>query len=287
MKTLSTFFSILLVNVFLNILSAQSKESTAGELIKLIIEKTGSAPIVNTVDIIKEGDVNTPVTGIVTCMFGTMDVLKKAVDKGCNFVIVHEPLYYNHLDDTKQLQNDLVFQEKKRFINENKLVVWRFHDYIHRIQPDAILSGMVRKLGWREYVADNHPDQITLPATTLKGLLENLKQTFPKTTFAVIGNREMKVTNVRLAPGAPGSAYHLRLLADRNVDVVIAGESPQWETYEYTRDAVLQGKNKAIIFIGHIPSEEAGMDFCVDWLKQFITNIPVSFIECGSSYWTY
>jgi hypothetical protein len=28
------------------------------------------------------------------------------------------------------------------------------------------------------------------------------------------------------------------------------------------RDAVDQGKNKAIIFLGHINSEEAGMDYC-------------------------
>jgi len=287
MNSLSTMIIILLISLFPNKPSAQSSVPTAGELIKLIIEKTGCSPIANTVDIIKEGDANTVVTGIVTCMFGAMDVLKKAVDKGCNFIIVHEPLYYNHLDDTRQLQTDPVFLEKKRFINDHKLVVWRFHDYIHSIHPDAILSGIVLKLGWKDYIVNNHLDQFELPVTTLKGLLENLKQTFPKTIFSVIGNTDMKVTNVRLAPGAPGSTYHLHLLADKNVDVVIAGESPQWETYEYTRDAVIQGKNKAIIFIGHIPSEEAGMDFCANWLKQFISNIPISFIECGPSYWTY
>jgi putative NIF3 family GTP cyclohydrolase 1 type 2 len=42
----------------------------------------------------------------------TMDVLKQAVVKNCNLIIVHEPLYYNHLDDTKMLQNDPVFLEK-------------------------------------------------------------------------------------------------------------------------------------------------------------------------------
>ena len=81
-------------------------------------------------------------------MFATMDVLRKAVKKNCNFIIVHEPLYYNHLDNTEQFQNDSVYLEKKKFIDDHKLVVWRFHDYIHHIQPDGILSGMVEKLGW-------------------------------------------------------------------------------------------------------------------------------------------
>jgi hypothetical protein len=33
---------------------------------------------------------------------------------------------------------------------------------------------------------------------------------------------------------------------------VIGGETQHWETYEYMRDAVDQGRNKAIIFLGHI-----------------------------------
>jgi putative NIF3 family GTP cyclohydrolase 1 type 2 len=80
---------------------------------------------------------------------------------------------------------------------------------------------------------------------------------------------------------------HIRDLEDNDIDVVIAGESPQWETYEYARDAVQQGKNKAVIFIGHINSEEAGMEYCAGWLKGFIKDIPVKFVASGPSYWTY
>ena len=77
------------------------------------------------------------------------------------------------------------------------------------------------------------------------------------------------------------------MLENDSVDVVIAGESPQWETYEYARDAVSQGRNKAVIFLGHIPSEEAGMDFCAQWLRSFIVDIPVYFVESKASYRTY
>ena len=194
---------------------------------------------------------------------------------------------YNHLDNKQSFQNDAVFLEKQRYINDHKLVIWRFHDYIHRIQPDGILSGMVAKLGWKEYVVDGHLNQFTFPPRPLRELLRNLKETFPKNSFYVVGNPEMKVTNVRLAPGASGSSYHIHLLEDSNVDVVIAGESPQWETYEYARDAVSQGRSKAVIFLGHIPSEESGMNFCAEWLKGFIKDVPIYFVECNPSYWSY
>lgn len=287
MKALSIIFSIMFITLVPGLLNGQNSQLTAGQLIATIIKNTGSATLPNTVDVIKEGDPQTHVTGIITCMFATMDVLKQAVNKNCNLVIVHEPLYYNHLDDTKALQNDPVFLEKKHFINDHKLVIWRFHDYIHTMRPDGIETGMITRLGWKDYVVKGTTNQFILPEMTLKDLLRNLKQTFPKNAFYVIGNPEMKLTNVRYAAGAPGSAMHISLLEDKNVDVVVAGEAQQWETYEYMRDAVDQGRKKAIIFLGHINSEEAGMDYCSSWLKTFIKSIPVYFVESASSFWSY
>jgi putative NIF3 family GTP cyclohydrolase 1 type 2 len=287
MKTLSFIISVIFLTTEAGVINGQNSLSTAEQVIATILKKTGNNPLPNTVDVFKEGDPQTPVTGIITCMFATMEVLKQAVDKKCNLIIVHEPLYYNHLDETKTLQNDPVFLEKKHFINEHKLVIWRFHDNIHMMRPDGIETGMILKLGWKDYVVKGTTNQFVLPEMTLQDLLKNLKQVFPKNAFYVVGNPEMKLTKVRYAAGAPGSARHISLLEDKNVDVVVAGEAQQWETYEYMRDAVDQGRKKAIIFLGHINSEEAGMDYCATWLKGFITNIPVYFVECGPSFWSY
>ncbi len=88
---------------------------TAKNIIDMIIKETGAQPIPNTVDVIKVGDPQTKVTGIVTCMFATMDVLKKAVEMNCNLIIAHEPLFYNHLDETKQFSSDQVYLDKKKY----------------------------------------------------------------------------------------------------------------------------------------------------------------------------
>ncbi|MBK8883861.1 MAG: Nif3-like dinuclear metal center hexameric protein [Bacteroidales bacterium] len=291
MKPQSSILSVMFTALFSLSLAGQNPSggtnTQASTIIESIIKKTGSPIIPNTVDVIKEGSPETPVTGIVTTMFATMEVLKKAVSMKSNLIIVHEPLYYNHLDDTKQFKNDQVFLEKQRYIREHKLVIWRFHDYIHSMKPDGIELGMIAKLGWKNYAVNGSLDQFRLPETTLKDLAQTLKQKFPRYTFYIVGNQEMKLTNVRLAPGAPGSSYHIELLEKDNVDVLLAGESPQWETYEYARDAVAQGRKKAVIFLGHIASEESGMDYCADWLKSFIKDIPVSFVESGPSYWAF
>ncbi len=267
--------------------SMTGKDQTAASIIAEIIKHTGSRIYPKTVDVIKTGDPETKVTGIVTTMFGTMDVLKKAVAMNCNLIIVHEPLFYNHLDETEMLKNDPVYIEKRKYIDDHNLVVWRFHDYIHSIKPDGILSGMVTKLGWKAYALDNNLTDYRLPERTLNDLLAYLKNIFPGNAFYVVGNPGMKLSGVRLLCGAPGSDAQIHALEDKNVDVVIAGEVPQWETYEYMRDAVAQGRNKGIIFLGHVNSEEAGMAWCADWLKGFVKDVPVTFIESGPAFWSY
>ena len=288
-----TIITILLLLTVLPVLPVEEtvlsfpEGNTAGEIIELIIQKTGSKIIPNTVDVIKEGNPDTHVTGIVSCMFATMKVLKEAVGKNCNLIVVHEPLYYNHLDDTKQLQNDPVFLEKQKYIRDHNLVIWRFHDYIHSMKPDGIMTGMAEKLQWNKYVVNNDLSRFAIPETTLQDLLKYLKGIFPENAFYVIGKPDLKVSNIRFAPGAPGSQMHIRILEDKNTDVLLAGESPQWETYEYIRDAVDQGRKKAVIFLGHISSEQSGMKFCASWLKGFISDIPVYYVESGPSFWSY
>jgi putative NIF3 family GTP cyclohydrolase 1 type 2 len=267
--------------------SSQKNTKTASSVIELIIKNTGAPTLPKTVDVIKAGDPQTPVKGIVTTMFATMDVLKKAVEMNCNLIIAHEPLFYNHLDETTQFQNDPVILEKQKYIKDHGLVIWRFHDYIHMMKPDGISMGMIEKLGWNSYRADGSLNKFKLPQTTLNDLLKELKQKFPGNAFDVIGKGDLKVSNIAFDCGAPGSMAHIRDLQNANIDVVIAGESPQWETYEYARDAVAQGRNKAVIFIGHINSEEAGMEYCAKWLKGFIKDVPVHFVESGAAHWSY
>jgi hypothetical protein len=61
---------------------------------------------------------------------------------GANLVITHEPTFYNHLDETDWLTNDPVFQQKRTYIEQHNLVIWRFHDNLHQHQPDPTMAGI-------------------------------------------------------------------------------------------------------------------------------------------------
>jgi hypothetical protein len=48
---------------------------------------------------------------------------------------------------------------------------------------------------------------------------------------------------------------------------------------------VTEGKSKSLIILGHIPSEQAGMEECAHWLKTFITEVPVEFVPAREPFW--
>lgn len=95
----------------------------------------------------------------------------------------------------------------------------------------------------------------------------------------------MRITEVAFSPGAAGSEREIQALEQDDVQVLMVGETREWETVEYSADAVSQGRKKALIVIGHIPSEQAGMEECTRWLKGFVKDVPVEFVPAKQPFW--
>jgi len=266
---------------------AQEKRPTAQEVIAAIQEHVGVPWKTQTVDTFKAGNPETRVTGIAVTMMATLDVLQRAAAKGANLVITHEPTFYNHLDRPEGMdENDAVWKEKREFIEKNGLVVWRFHDHWHLRTPDGILAGVVKSLGWEKYQSAENPHLFTVPEITLEKLAADVAKQLDTPVLRVVGNPAMKVTKLALSPGSAGFERETHALEMENVEVLLVGETREWETVEYAADAVAEGKRKALIVIGHVPSEQAGMEECARWLKIFVKNVPVEFVATKQPFWT-
>jgi putative NIF3 family GTP cyclohydrolase 1 type 2 len=283
-KSLNLFTALILLS---STACPQQKAPTAAEIITRIQKESKVPWKGQTVDVFKTGDPQTPVTGIVTTMFATMDILKQAVDKGCNLIITHEPTFYNHMDDTAALvgTHNPVYTEKRKYIEDHHLVIWRFHDHIHMMNHDEIIAGVVHRLGWEKYEVKTGTSYFVMPEITVRDLAAEVKKTLGISMMRVIGDPDFKVTKVAFAPGAPGSEVQIAALVRKDVEVLLIGESREWETIEYARDAVEQGKHKAMIIMGHVPSEEAGMEECARWLKTFIDEVPVNYLQTPEPFW--
>jgi putative NIF3 family GTP cyclohydrolase 1 type 2 len=285
------FAGLFFVSFFLNAFSAASAQErplTARDVIQRIQEHVGVPWQKETVDTFKAGDPDTKVTGIAVTMMATFDVLQRAAASGANLIITHEPTFYNHLDQFTEIpekENDQVLAEKLAFIKEHHLVVWRFHDHWHRRMPDGIEAGMTHALGWEAFQDKQNQYFFTIPQTTLDNLAAVLKARLELHTMRVVGDPQMKITRIALSPGAAGMQREIGALENPDIQLLITGESREWETVEYAADAVSEKKNKALIILGHIPSEQAGMEECTRWLKTFVSEVPVKFVPAAQPFW--
>lgn len=235
-----------------------------------------------TVDTFKSGNPDEVVTGIATCMFANMETLEKAVANRCNLIIAHEPTFYNHLDEA--MENDPVVQKKKEYIKKHGLIIFRFHDHWHMTQPDGIYVGMVDKLGWKANQTDESMTYFKFEEQTVGAFAQKLQEKLKGSQLRIVGDPQMRFTNVALSVGAPGSQRHINYLNSQSTELLVAGEGQEWETYQYVLDASMMGMKKAAIFTGHIPSEEAGMEYCAKWLRTFVSEIPVVYFENSPAY---
>lgn len=264
-----------------------AQQPTAQQIIDRIQQHVGVPWTTPTVDTFKAGDPNEKVTGVAVTMMATFDVLKRAAAEGKNLVITHEPTFYTHQDATDKLeaQHDAVWADKEAFIREHHMVVWRFHDHWHKHRPDGIQQGMVDALGWQHYQDPAEPHLFVLPSQSLETLASDVKKKLGIVAMRVVGDPKLQVTKVALIPGAAGTAPQIKALESDRVEVLFVGEVPEWETVEYTDDAVAEGKHKALVLMTHIPSEQAGMDECATWIKTFVSEVPVAFVPAKQPFW--
>lgn len=275
------------VTPFFPMAAQTAQRITARDVVAEIQKHIGVDWKKDTVDTFKAGSPDTAVTGIAVTMMATMDVLERANAHGLNFVITHEPTFYAHLDTPEGLpESDPVWAEKRTFIERHHMVVWRFHDHWHTRRPDGITAGTVHALGWEKFQNPDNQYLFVVPETTLKNLAEEVAAKLGSSVVRVVGDPQMKMTKVGLSLGAAGFQKETHALERDDVEVLLVGETREWETVEYAADAVTQNRSKALIVIGHIPSEQQGMDECARWLKGFVTQVPIEFVPAKQPFWT-
>jgi putative NIF3 family GTP cyclohydrolase 1 type 2 len=257
---------------------------TAREVVRRIRQHVGVPWRTPTADDFKSGDPDAPITGITTTFMSTFELLQRSVSAGNNFVITHEPTFWSATDIISELKDDPLYQQKLKYIEDNKLVVWRFHDHWHARRPDGIFAGWNRVMGWDQHtVAGATPfsHEYVIPETRLQDLAKEIQTKLNVHSLRLVGDPDLKVSRV-------GNAGHyiaqcMNLLP--RVDAIMVFECREWEAAEYVRDAIAVGQKKALIQMPHEGGEEMGMDECARWLQTFVTEVPVKFIPSGDPFW--
>lgn len=263
------------------------------EVIDCLLDNTcGKQRLTHTCDIQTTGDSDMEVTGIVITFMATVEVIRRTIEAGANFIITHEPTGFNGKDDTDWCENDSVYLAKKKLLEEHHIAVWRFHDHMHfGSSTDYIYTGMQEELGWKEYL---QPDEIQpwvyeIPKTTLQQLTLELKARFQMDVIQIIGRPDTRITRVGMLVGGGSlglgrEVMPMEVMERDRLNVLICGDITEWTTCAYVNDAQQLGFDRAMIVLGHERSEEAGMKHLVPVLQPIVGNTPVMFISAQEPF---
>jgi putative NIF3 family GTP cyclohydrolase 1 type 2 len=259
---------------------------TAGEIVARIKTNLGIPWRDKTYrDTFKFGGPDTVVKGIATTMFCSYDVIRRAVEAGCNMIVPHEDTYWNDRDDVTIVSGDPSYKLKVDFMREHNIVVFRIHDHMHAQKPDFIYVGCARALGLEsKYETAPQSHHFTLPETTLDELAATFQKRLGVKALRVVGDPRAKVSRVQLGVG-----YATPSIDNPDVDVVLSGEQQEsdgsFDSPAYVLDAMTVGIPKGWIMLGHNVSEEQGMLEMAQWIKSFTPEIPVQLVKTGEPFW--
>lgn len=235
----------------------------------------------NTVDRLEFGKPEEPVQGIAVSFLANQSVIEQAARLGANLLISHEGIFYKHRDMGEEQNADPIYSSKYRLLVDYGIAVFRVHDSNHRCTPDGIMRGLLRTLNWVsfEIVCHPHYSVLEMPAITLGEALNHIKHNLGLGYLRFMGNPDMLCRRVGILVGYRGSGeLTIPLFNKENLDLVIYGEGPEWETPEYVRDSILQGMQRGLIVLGHAESETPGMKYLTELLQERFPDIPVHFI---------
>ncbi len=272
-------------------------------LISEVIEKLkqyhqgyGKIDPATTRDQILYGNPDQECTGIVTCIWPSIQVIEKAIELNANLIVSHEALFWNHGDHQewlKKTQNQ-TYLEKKALLDGANICVWRDHDYIHSGIPmtdgtyaDGIFYGLARELGWEDYLTDHeHCLTFHLPKTTVGEVANTFMEKLGVDGMKLVGKEDQPAEDVEIIFHVLGDVQDMITKADKqDTSLLVAMELIDFTLTEYVRDSFMLGKYRAILCMGHFNTEEPGMKYCLEYFPKAIgEDIPCTFVSAGDMY---
>lgn len=250
------------------------------------------------VDRVIAGDPATEVRGVAVVWLPTWTALREAQARGCNIVVAHEPTFYTHRDldgwgtaaEIAELPEGVrekvtaTRDGKRRWIEDNKLVIVRSHDV-----PDAMRGGvvdcLVKELGFAaEAVGEPAPRYrlVALPEPMhAEDVARRLARAFARLGqpgVAFYGEAGRVVRTLGLGTGY-GNAPWKHLAHGADMALAVEDRLKAWTEPVWAEDA-----GYPVVVINHGTSEEWGVRRLAEIVAAAHPGMRVELIAQGCAY---
>jgi putative NIF3 family GTP cyclohydrolase 1 type 2 len=248
---------------------------TASDIDRHMREVGGYVDWSKTCDTFKAGDPQTPIQRIAVSWMSSIANLREAHARGCNLFITHEPTFYAHMDNDPAVEQDACTREKRAFLRQTGMVVYRCHDVWDRFPEVGILDSWAAFLGltapplvqekfWRVV-----PIEPTPAVEFAREVSRRIRQ-FDQEAALLVGDPDRPVSRVGIGTGAITSAREYHRMG---ADVGIVTEITWWRDARWALDMDLR-----LIVVDHTVSEEPGVINLAGYLRRQFTDLQVEYI---------
>ncbi|MDB6126685.1 MAG: hypothetical protein JWM35_581 [Verrucomicrobia bacterium] len=245
------------------------------------------------VDRVIVGDPEIVARGIAVMWMPTWAALREAHARGCNVIVAHEPTFFTHWDaegfDAEFAGLPSVAlaavtstrDDKRRWIEENKLVVIRCHDVLDAM-PGGVVDSLVRALGFVAGDVVNSAPHYRLarlaPGSTATVIAQRLADAFAEIGqpgVAFYGDPARVVRSLGLGTGYGCSPWRFLELG-AEMCVTIDDRIKTWTETEWADDA-----GYPMVVIHHGTSEEWGVRSLREIIAGHFPELPVVLVPQG------
>ena len=236
-------------------------------------------------------------TGVVVCIYPSIEVIRYAVEEGATFIVSHESLFWNHGDRTDWLGGNTAYRKKRALLESGGICVWRNHDHIHAgvevggEHLDGIFYGIGERMGWtREMkaVRDDMQQSFGISPCTAGELAAKLARTFGLNGIRFVGRPDCRISRVMFPMHVLGGVHDDALIEkvqEEDVNGLIAMEMVDFTVCEYVRDAAALGEDRCLFSIGHFNVEQLGMMWYAEYLSRILEGrVSVRAASIGDMY---
>lgn len=226
------------------------------------------------------GDPKTEVSGILFCLDSTEEVVKEALDKGCNLIIAHHPIIFKGL---KKIQNRHYVEKTVRKAIKHDIAIYAAHTNLDNVY-EGVNNKIGEKLGLKNLQILKSSDSEGLQGA---GMLGDLDHALDEKEFIGYVRKSMDLKVVRHSPetgnkikkvafcGGAGS-FLITDAIQKKADAYITGDIKYHEFFEANNEILL-------LDIGHFESERFTMEIFHQVLSGKFPNIALQFSEVNTN----
>ncbi|HOE65552.1 MAG TPA: Nif3-like dinuclear metal center hexameric protein [Candidatus Hydrogenedentes bacterium] len=241
----------------------------------------------NTVDGCKNGDPMREVRQAGVAWFGSLDTMKKAHADGCDLLIVHEPIFWEHSAEEKNWRVIEPGVAKQQFLDDSGLVVLRAHDSWDNWPGIGIRDSWAAGLGLTKRIKEgtvwNLHGMYEIAPQSLREFARYIARKIAplgEDSVQVIGDPERIVSRPALGVGCIGPDKEM-VESGADVMIVCYDGACYWAVRER-----LAEMGVAIITLEHGTTEMWGMENLRHHLAEAFSPTPFRYYAEHPRTWT-